>query len=64
AGGHLALMTALTPKLAEPDEDQTIPSQPDALVLFNPVLDTGPEGFAQHRMPENWREIHRTQEGA
>ncbi len=39
AGGHLAASTALTPGLDEPGEDLSISSQPDALVLFNPVLD-------------------------
>jgi acetyl esterase len=38
AGGHIAACTALTPSLDAQDEDATISSQPNALVLFNPVL--------------------------
>lgn len=38
AGGHIAACTALTPGLDAKDEDAKISSQPNALVLFNPVL--------------------------
>jgi acetyl esterase len=38
AGGHLAAAAAALPGFNEPDEDSTISSRPDALVLFNPVL--------------------------
>ena len=43
AGGHLSLAVALTPELApEPD----MPScRPSAVCAFNPVADTGPEGY-------------------
>ncbi len=41
AGGHLAACTALVPDLDDPaDKDGKVSSRPDALVLFNPVLDT------------------------
>lgn len=39
AGGHIAACTALCPGLDAKDEDATISSKPNALVLFNPVLD-------------------------
>jgi acetyl esterase/lipase len=39
AGGHLAACTALIKGLDEIDEDLNISSVPNALVLFNPVLD-------------------------
>lgn len=38
AGGHIAACTALIPGLDADDEDAKISSQPNALVLFNPVL--------------------------
>jgi acetyl esterase/lipase len=38
AGGHLAVSTALLPDFDEPDEDHTISSVPNALVLFNPAV--------------------------
>lgn len=40
AGGHIAVCSALIQTAAEPGEDAGTPAAPDALVLFNPVLDT------------------------
>jgi acetyl esterase/lipase len=39
AGGHVAACTALVPGLDELSEDLGISSVPDALLLFNPVVD-------------------------
>lgn len=63
AGGHLAACTALAP----PRELGTDSARPAALVLFNPVLDTGPGGFGRERIGEGWREIsplHQVRAGA
>jgi len=38
AGGHLAAACATVPKFDEENEDKSISSKPNALVLFNPVL--------------------------
>ena len=38
AGGHLAACTAVIADLDEPDEDTSVSSVPNALVLFNPAL--------------------------
>jgi len=38
AGGHIAACTALTPGLDAEGEDTKVSSEPNALVLFNPVL--------------------------
>jgi acetyl esterase/lipase len=38
AGGHIAACTALCPGLDAADEDPSISSKPNALLLFNPVL--------------------------
>lgn len=40
AGGHVAACTSLIPGYESPGEDVRISSAPDALVLFNPVVDT------------------------
>jgi acetyl esterase/lipase len=40
AGGHLAAAAATTPGFDEQSEDLKISSTPNALVLFNPALDT------------------------
>jgi len=47
AGGHLAAATALLPGLDAPDDDLTVSARPDALVLYNPVIDTTP--------PDGWK---------
>lgn len=38
AGGHIAACTGICPGLDAADEDQSISSKPNVLVLFNPVL--------------------------
>jgi len=48
AGGHVAACTGVVEGFDAPGEDETIRSRPDALVLFNPVLD-----IASH---EQWHE--------
>jgi acetyl esterase len=50
AGGHLAASTALAQSFDEPGEDLSFPCRPDALVLFNPVLDNGPDGYGHDRV--------------
>ncbi|MFW5856690.1 MAG: alpha/beta hydrolase [Planctomycetota bacterium] len=57
AGGHLAAVAGLVADLDEPDEDAGVSSRPDALVLFNPVLDNGPDGFGHEAVKERWQEI-------
>ncbi|MDW7691207.1 alpha/beta hydrolase [Flammeovirgaceae bacterium SG7u.111] len=57
AGGHLAAACGNCPGLDEPGEDLKISSKANALVLFNPVFDNGPEGFQNERMGERWEEI-------
>ena len=38
-------------------DDPSINARPDALVLFNPVFDNGPEGFGHEIVKERWQEI-------
>lgn len=67
AGGHLAAACGLCPGLDEADEDLSISSKANALVLFNPVYDNGPDGFQNERMGVRWREIspaHNIKNGA
>ena len=54
-GGHIAACTGMTEGQDEPTEDTTVSSIPNAMILFNPVLDTSSEtGFApnRNRFPE------------
>ena len=68
AGGHVAACTGITEGGDDPaDANLEISSRPDALLLFNPVLDVGPTGFGHRRMGEDWRTIspqHRITEKA
>lgn len=67
AGGHLAAACGTLPGLDEPGEDLSVSSKPNALVLFNPVFDNGPDGFQNERMGERWQEIspaHNIKKGA
>jgi len=60
AGGHVAAAAA-TVTAFEPDgEDHSISSKPDALVLFNPIVDNGPDGagYGRHdRVADRWQEV-------
>ncbi|MFK7852003.1 MAG: alpha/beta hydrolase [Akkermansiaceae bacterium] len=44
AGGHLAAFTGLVEGTDDPEDDKSISPKPQALLLFNPVLDNGKEG--------------------
>jgi acetyl esterase/lipase len=44
AGGHLAAFTGLAAGLDDPADDLAVSAKPNALVLFNPVFDNGPDG--------------------
>ena len=55
AGGHLAACTALIKEYDDTNEDLNVSSRPNALVLFNPVLDL-PEAFknAPREISNDW----------
>lgn len=57
AGGHVAAACGTLDAFDEPDEDLTVSSKPNALVLFNPVYDNGPDGYGHDRVKERWREF-------
>ena len=50
AGGHLAASTALIDNVNEATDDVSVSSVPMALVLFNPVVDTGKKGYGQEKL--------------
>lgn len=57
AGGHVAAATATVTKINEDGEDTAVSSIPCALVLFNPVLDNGPDGWGHAKVKEYWKDI-------
>ena len=57
AGGHLAASCGLLKMWDNSAEDLTVSSKPNALVLFNPVLDLGPEHYAHKRFGKDFKLI-------
>lgn len=67
AGGHLAAATALIDGYNEPTDDLEVSCKPNALVLFNPVIDNGPGGYGYNRIMEQYPDfspLHNIKEGA
>ncbi|MEJ7693757.1 alpha/beta hydrolase [Daejeonella sp.] len=66
AGAQMAAAADLT-ALDEASESLTVSSRPNALVLFNPVFDNGPNGYGFERIGERYNEIsplHNIRKGA
>ena len=57
AGGHVAAAVATVAGFKDPQDDLSVSSMPDALVLFNPVYDNGPEGFGYGKVGLRFKEI-------
>ena len=57
AGGHVAAATATVPGLDAKADNLEISCRPNALLLFNPVYDNGPDGFGHSRVKDRFREI-------
>ncbi|SMP53040.1 Acetyl esterase/lipase [Neorhodopirellula lusitana] len=53
AGGHVAACTGVIQGHDEPGEDLSVSSVPNAMVLFNPVLDTTPKGYGHARFAKD-----------
>ena len=57
AGGHLAAFAAMVNGLDDPADDKGISCKPDALILFNPVLNNGPGQWGHGRVGARYREF-------
>jgi acetyl esterase/lipase len=58
AGGHLAAFLGLADGIDDPQDDKTISAKANALVLFNPVFDNGPEGgWGTARVGDRFKEL-------
>lgn len=57
AGGHVAAATGIIKGLEAAGEDDSVSSRPDALVLWYPVVDNGPDGYGHAWIKERYREI-------
>lgn len=52
AGGHVAATTGICDGLEGPNEDLSVSSKSEALLLFNPVYNNGPDGYGHDRVTE------------
>jgi acetyl esterase/lipase len=57
AGGHVAAATATVEGFHAASDDTHISCVPNALVLFNPVYDNGPDGYGHDRVREKWEQF-------
>jgi acetyl esterase len=57
AGGHLAAATAFLKGPDDPGDDLSVSTVPYALVLYNPVVDNGPEGYGYERIGNRYTEV-------
>ncbi|ARN56045.1 alpha/beta hydrolase [Sedimentisphaera salicampi] len=55
AGGHVASATAALDGFNEKTDNLEVSCRPNALVLFNPVFDNGPNGYGYERVKDYWR---------
>ena len=56
AGGHVAAATATVTAFDEEGKDASVSAVPQALVLFNPVYDNGPDGYGHDRVKDYWKQ--------
>jgi acetyl esterase/lipase len=58
AGGHVAAAAATLTQYDEDDDHLSVSPIPNALILFNPVFDNGPEGgWGYDRVRDYWQDI-------
>ena len=57
AGGHVAACTGTIPGFDEGGEDTGVSSRPNAMILFNPVIDTTQAGFGSQYLGDRCLEI-------
>ena len=57
AGGHIAATAAIIAGFDEPTENAKVSSRPNALILYNPVIDLSPQGYGNERVGPKWESI-------
>jgi acetyl esterase len=57
AGGQLAVATAVDDEINSPMDNRSISARPDALILYNPVIDNGPGpgSYGYRRVANYWK---------
>lgn len=67
AGGHLAAATAFITDYNESTDNMSVSCVPNALALFNPVIDNGPGGYGYERIGNAYKSfspVHNIKKGA
>lgn len=57
AGGHLAAFVGMMDGLDDPADDLSVSARSNAMLLFNPVFDNGPEGFGHKTIGARYKEF-------
>ena len=57
AGGHLAAFVGMVDGRDDPEDDMSVSAKSNAMVLFNPVFDNGPEGWGYARVGDRYKEF-------
>ena len=57
AGGHVAVSAAQFKRINAAGEDPRVSAEPNALILFYPVIDTSKEGYGNAKIGERWQEL-------
>lgn len=57
AGGHLAAFVGCVDGGDAPDDDVTVSPKSNAMLLFNPVYNNGPDGWGKGRVKERFQEF-------
>jgi acetyl esterase len=57
ASGHLAALTAMIDGLNDPQDDLSVSAKANALLMFNGIVDTGPDGWGYDRVGERYTEF-------
>lgn len=57
AGGHLAAFVGMVDHTQDSSEKPIVSSKSNAMLLFNPVFDNGPDGWGQKRVGKRYQEF-------
>jgi len=57
AGGHLAAHVGMVDALDDPADDKSVSPKSNAMLLFNPVFDNGPDGWGHGRVGDRYKEF-------
>ncbi|MEQ8785982.1 MAG: alpha/beta hydrolase [Pirellulaceae bacterium] len=56
AGGHLAAFVGMVEGGGDQQDDKTIAAKSNAMLLFNPVFDNGPDGWGHGRVGDDYQQ--------